>query len=282
MAAYADCDESSGGAGGARGEKGGISNVPSLDMMTIDNTESTQRTNTTLPASIDRCRHDAGSDGGVLIHPHPLGHNNRSKNHNALLPAHATAKASQASATSAADASWQRLRKHLERYQQCGTECIGYRLYVVAVEHILRVHQCICPPPWLLSPFFPAPAVGPLATAAALHASAGDGSATGHESGRTATVRADIAGVLRVYMQYGRAEEAARLAVRYLRPYVETVPSMVFGKPAAVCLPHALLEELQSRLPSDVAVAQELSVMIGSLEQALMRQTEMLSDVFAS
>ena len=180
-----------------------------------------------------------------------------------------------------ADAAWKRLRKHLEKYEvfpkkndndnsisetapgACAAG--GYGLRVIATNSILGVHSNIRPPLWLLEPFFP-----PKTDLSAPRSSAASGGNS-----------ADVAGLLRAYMKNGRVEDAGVLAVKYLDRYVESVPSVAFPRPAAVFLPHALLEELVTRLPSVAPVRKNLEASLSKVQAAAARQTQVLEEIYA-
>ena len=79
----------------------------------------------------------------------------------------------------------------------------------------------------------------------------------------------------------GRVEDAGVLAVKYLDRYVESVPSVAFPRPAAVFLPHALLEELVTRLPSVAPVRKNLEASLSKVQAAAARQTQVLEEIYA-
>ena len=130
------------------------------------------------------------------------------------------------------------------------------------MDAILSAHTELKPPLWLLSPFFPSSRTseGPLSTK---------------------MPSADVAGLLRAYMKHGRVEDAGVLAVRLLSRVTDSVPSVALPRTAAVCLSHALLEELVDRLPSSLLpLRQSLSEKLGKAQSAAARQTQVLEDIY--
>ena len=158
--------------------------------------------------------------------------------------------------SSKAAASWKRLRTYLETYEKQGSPAGAMNLRVLAVDALLATNASLHPPLWVLAPFFPPPSEGPL-------------------SAKMPT--ADIAGLLRAYMKHGRVEDAAVFAVKVLSRVADSVPSVSFPRPAAVCLPHALLEELAHRVASSASpVKSDLAEKLNKAQAAAEQQTQVL------
>ena len=135
-------------------------------------------------------------------------------------------------------------------------------LRVLAVDAVLGTHPALQPPPWLLAPFVPPPSEGPL-------------------SAKMPT--ADVAGLLRAYLKHGRIEEAALVAVKVLSRVADNVPSVALPRSAAVCLPHALLEELARRVSSSSSpVKNDLTEKLNKVQAAAARQTQVLENIYAA
>jgi len=164
--------------------------------------------------------------------------------------------------SSAASASWRRLRTHLETYEKQGSAAGAMNLRVLAVDAVLGNNARLHPPLWLLAPFVPPPSEGPLSAK---------------------IPHADIAGLLRAYLKHGRVEDAAVLAVKVLSRVADSVPSVSLPRPAAVCLPHALLEELAHRVASSASpVKGDLAEKLNKAQKAAARQTQVLESIYAA
>jgi hypothetical protein len=165
------------------------------------------------------------------------------------------------SSAASASASWKRLRTHLETYEKPGSQAGAMNLRVLAVDAVLATNASLQPPLWLLAPFFPPPTEGPLSAK---------------------MPNADVAGLLRAYLKHGRVEDAAILAVKVLSRVADSVPSVVLSRPASVCLPHALLEELANRVPSTSPVKSDLAEKLSKAQAAAQRQTAVLENIYAA
>ncbi|KAG7671196.1 hypothetical protein KSW81_003334 [Nannochloris sp. 'desiccata'] len=163
--------------------------------------------------------------------------------------------------SSAAPASWRRLRTHLERYEKQGFTAGAMNLRVLAVDAVLATNSFLQPPLWLLAPFFPPPSEGPLSAK---------------------MPNADVAGLLRAYINHGRVEDAAVLAVKVLSKVAQSVPSVSLPRPAAVCFPHALLEDLATRVSSASPVKSDLTEKLNKAQAAAARQTQVLENMYAA
>jgi hypothetical protein len=158
---------------------------------------------------------------------------------------------------------WKLLRRLLEAYER--DDALGFHLRLMAVEAILKANHSLRPPMWLVAPFMPH---GSAAAAPAIE-------------GRV-VASADTAGLLRAYMRHDRFEDAANIAIRYLNRLKEHVPSIIMPRPASICLPHALLQELLDRLPGEVHIVQELRNCFKEVGEMVSRQTYVLEDIYAT
>ncbi|KAL4545234.1 hypothetical protein Ndes2526B_g02338 [Nannochloris sp. 'desiccata'] len=134
-------------------------------------------------------------------------------------------------------------------------------LRVLAVDAVLATNSFLQPPLWLLAPFFPPPSEGPLSAK---------------------MPNADVAGLLRAYINHGRVEDAAVLAVKVLSKVAQSVPSVSLPRPAAVCFPHALLEDLATRVSSASPVKNDLTEKLNKAQAAAARQTQVLENMYAA
>lgn len=167
-----------------------------------------------------------------------------------------------AASPSAVDVAWGRLRARLEGYER--GDAHGYRLRLVAIEAVLKLDLALSPPRWLLAPFVPPPVEGLLASLTA-----------------APQLSADVAALVRLYMRYDRMEDAAVLAVRFISVVADSVPSMVLSRPASVCLPHALFDELAAQLPQTLALRQKLVDKLAAARTAATSQTGILEKNYA-
>jgi nuclear pore complex protein Nup160 len=164
--------------------------------------------------------------------------------------------------SSAASASWKRLRSNLETYEKQGSTAGAMNLRVLAIDAVLATNASLQPPLWLLSPFFPPPSEGPLSAK---------------------LPNSDVAGLLRAYLKHGRVEDAAVLAIKVLSRVADSVPSVSLPRPGAVCLPHALLEELVNRVSSNnQAVKNDLTEKLNKAQAAAERQSQVLENIYAA
>jgi hypothetical protein len=138
------------------------------------------------------------------------------------------------------------------------------RLRLVAIGAVLSTHPKICPPLWLVNPFFPSISNGVLSKA------------------NTGNAHPDLPGLLCLYGTHGRVDQAAAMALRALKPLVDTVPSVAMPIPAIVCLPHALLQEIMERLSTQMPVRGELADALAKVERTASRQTAVLADIYTS
>jgi len=182
---------------------------------------------------------------------------------------------------SAADVAWCRLRRHLERYELEETHVSSSRLRIVAIEAVLSAHRRLCLPPWILAPFISAPGLGPLLQRALSRSTKHTETESETASSKHRYNDPDVAALVRTYMNYGRESEAAAVAVKYLAVVTDSMPSMVLGRPAAVCIPHALFQELIERVPQTVPARQQLVEKLGKVEAAAVGQTEVIEGIYA-
>jgi len=161
-----------------------------------------------------------------------------------------------------AGAAWRRLQAHLERCE--AEQPNGYSLRVVAVDAGLSAERRLVPPPWLIAPFL-APPPSPGADAV--------------------QTRADVAGLLRALMRHDRLEDAAELAAKTLGAVTQSVPSVALARTAAICLPHALLQQLAARLAAQggagAAAGRRVEELLGAERAAAARQTRVLEEIYA-
>lgn len=159
---------------------------------------------------------------------------------------------------------WSLLRRFIEESEDCNSA--GFHLRLIAVDAILQVHDNIQPPMWLLVPFAPEtieifPSPEP-------------------ETEENKDSNADLAGLMRVYMRHGRDAAAAAVAVDYLSRIANSIPSIALPRPATICLPHALLQQLQRRLSDESPLAKELNDCLKAVEHILERQTVTLEEIY--
>jgi hypothetical protein len=100
---------------------------------------------------------------------------------------------------------WQLLRQHIERLESLSSSFI--RLRLIAIESILATEPSFGIFQWLLAPFL---SRGTTSTT-------GTGTSTGTGTTPTkAMMMADVAGLVRILMRFGRLEEAADIVIRHL------------------------------------------------------------------
>lgn len=166
---------------------------------------------------------------------------------------------------------WQLLRQHIERLESLSPAFV--RLRLIAIESILATEPSFGIFQWLLAPFFLSSGI------------------TGAGASSKA-MTADVAGLVRVLMRFGRLEEAADVVIRHLEDIlVRNVPSITMKHTAAVYYPQSLLEQLMKELEggrrgggkngeSPRYAAERLRKLVEEEREAAMRQTDVIARVY--
>jgi hypothetical protein len=175
---------------------------------------------------------------------------------------------------------WQLLRRHIERLESLSSSFI--RLRLIAIESILATEPSFGIFQWLLAPFI----------------SRGTTRTTDTGTAPTTTkamMMADVGGLVRVLMRFGRLEEAADIVIRHLEDVlVRSVPSITMKHTAAIYYPHRLLEQLMRELEEEERrgggdggasesqryAAERLRKLVEEEREAAMRQTDVISRVY--
>lgn len=103
------------------------------------------------------------------------------------------------------------------------------RLRLAAAEGILETDASTSLPPWLIEPYLSK--YEPLSS-----------------QSKPQNQRADVTGMIRLLLHYGRSIEAAVLALEMLSPLVTSLPSIAFPRMGAVCIPHDLIDAVIASL----------------------------------
>ena len=125
---------------------------------------------------------------------------------------------------------------------------VADRLRLAAAEAILETDSNTSLPPWLIEPY--------LSKYENLSSQS-----------KPSTSKADVAGMIRLLMHYGRHIDAGVLALQMLDPLVTSLPSIAFPRMGARCLPHDLIDELMASLrASTTPDDDEARLLLGRLE----------------
>lgn len=144
-----------------------------------------------------------------------------------------------------AAAAWNVLRVLFDRCWQSGLYC---SLHEVTIEGILAADPKFQVPAWLLESLLSA-----------------DGSPS-PASG------AQVAGALRIYLQFGRLDDAATLSIRFLQRSAQ--PSSTSNQPGRACLPYGLLQELLTRLGHAPGLEGQRSTLLAVFDAANRHATQ--------
>jgi len=128
---------------------------------------------------------------------------------------------------------------------------VADRLRLAAAEAILETDANTSLPPWLIEPY--------LSKYESLSSQS-----------KPSTSKADVAGMIRLLMHYGRHIDAGVLALQMLEPLVTSLPSIAFPRMGARCLPHDLIGKLMASLrASTTPDDDEARLLLGRLETTM-------------